>query len=157
MNGPTEPGTADDLLRALGRTVQAASRFDVALETLFCALIGSEYAAIVATKQNTSWLCDNCEALIRAHKALAPKHKAKLRARLSEGSNATRKRNQLVHDLWSSRSEGPEFQQLQRQRRKAEWRTESWTLDEINAVERDLTLASIGIGNVLAEFFDERP
>jgi hypothetical protein len=44
-----------------------AAMLDRALEQAFCALIGSKYAALVASGQNTSWLIDHCRVLADAH------------------------------------------------------------------------------------------
>jgi hypothetical protein len=68
----------EELLLALGRIVDAASKLDTALRTMFCTLMDSKYAAVVAGGQMTGWLLDNCKAVLAAHSELDDGDRAKL-------------------------------------------------------------------------------
>jgi hypothetical protein len=149
VNEPSE--TEDALLRSLGRTVQAASQFDHALQMLFCALVGSKYAAVVAAGQTTDWLCGSCMALLKAHRELAPEHKDKLLALLQEGKAAADRRNRLVHDVWAG---GPDEKFLMRSRRGThELAMAPLSLEAVESVQRALTRVSAGLVPVLFEAF----
>jgi hypothetical protein len=146
----SEPFESEDaLLRGLGRTVQAASHFDRALQMLFCALMGSKYAAVVAAGQTTDWLCGSCMALLKVHKELAPEHKDRLIALLKEGKAAADRRNRLVHDRWAG---DPMETFLIRSRRGThELAMEPLSLEAVESVARVLTRVSVGLVPVLFE------
>ena len=149
MNRPVE--TEDVLLRSLGRTVQASSQFDHSLRGLFCALVGSKYAAVVAAGQTTDWLYGSCKALLNVHRELAPEHRDKLLALLREGKAAADRRNRLVHDLWASGEEG---RFLVRSRRGThELPMEPVSLEEIESAERDLTRVIVGLVPLMFQAF----
>jgi hypothetical protein len=143
--------TEDDLLRALGRAVQEASKFDSALQTAFCALVGSKYAAVVAAGQTTDWLSDYCTALAKVHRELAPEYKTKFLELLKEGKDAAGRRHRLVHDLWASGPNGTIL--LQRRRRTHEYSTRAWSLKAIESVTRDLTRATVDLELLLIHAF----
>jgi hypothetical protein len=145
----TESSEAEDnLLLGLGRVVRWASQLDHSLQMLFCALVGSKYAAVVAAGQTTEWLYGSCMALLKAHKELAPEHKDKLVALLKDGKAAADRRHRLVHDLWAS---GPDGMFLMRSRRGShELATQPVSLEEVESVAEALTRVSVGFDRVVA-------
>jgi hypothetical protein len=58
---------ADDRYAALGQVVETAAIMEISLRMAFCALLGGPYAAVVASRQETHWLIENCEAIARQH------------------------------------------------------------------------------------------
>jgi hypothetical protein len=146
VNESSDP--EDVLLRGLGRVVRAASQLDHSLRTLFCALVGSKYAAVVAAGQPMEWLHTSCMALLKAHREMAPEHKEKLAALLRDAKAAADRRNRLVHDLWGY---SPNGMFLVRSRRGTHERAaQPVTLEEIESVERDLAHVSDGLDRVVA-------
>jgi hypothetical protein len=152
VNEPSDPQTA--LLLGLGRTVRAASQLDHTLRMVFCALMGSKHAAVIAAGQPTGWLFDNCEALVRARKDLAPEHKTKLLALVKEGREAAKDRNRLVHDVWAIGPDGTFL--MQSKRGEYELTTKPWSLEEIEAVERRLYRVAVGLERVVVEALGDK-
>jgi hypothetical protein len=147
VNEPAD--TEDALLRGLGRVVRAASQLDHSLRTLFSALVGSKYAAVVAAGQPMEWLCTSCIALLKAHREVAPEDKEKLAALLRDAKAAAKERNRLVHDLWAYGADGMFL--MRSQRGTHELTAKPVTLEEVEAVERGLTRVSVALDHVVAD------
>jgi hypothetical protein len=109
---PDDPGHhhprpgADTRYAALGQLVEAAAVMEIALRMAFCALIGSDYAAVVAGGQETHWLIENCETIARHRADLAVTQRGAIRAALQACRDANRDRNRLVHDAWGTDPDG---------------------------------------------------
>ena len=86
-------------LFALGSVTEQSARMEWVLRSIFCALIGSKYAAIVAGGQSTSWLLDNCRALVKANLEMTPEQKEELQAAFAACAAANEHRNFLVHGV----------------------------------------------------------
>ena len=105
--GPRQPGPeADSRYAALGQVVEAAAVMEIALRIAFCALIGSDHAAVVAGGQETHWLIENCDTIARHRADLAVTHRGAIRAALQACRDANRDRNRLVHDAWGTGPDG---------------------------------------------------
>jgi hypothetical protein len=141
----------DALLRGLGRVVRAASQLDHSLQNLFCALVGSKYAAVVAAGQTTEWLYRSCVALLKVHRELAPVHKDKLIALLRDGKAAADRRHRLVHDLWASGPNGVFL--LRSQRGTHELASQPVSVAEVESVERQLTRVIVQLVPMMFEAF----
>ena len=48
------------LVFALGSVFEQSARMEWVLRSVFCVLVGSKYAAIIAGEQPLTWLLDNC-------------------------------------------------------------------------------------------------
>lgn len=105
--GSRRPGTAADTrYAALGQVVEAAAVMEIALRMTFCALIDSDYAAVVAGGQETHWLIENCDTIARHRPDLAVAQRGTIRAALQACRDANRDRNRLVHDAWGTGPDG---------------------------------------------------
>ena len=105
----TQPAAAppdDGRYGALGRLVELAALMEIALRMAFCVLIGSTYAAVVAGGQETHWLIDNCDAIVRHRADLTGAQLEAIRAALRACRDANRDRNRLVHDAWGTGPDG---------------------------------------------------
>jgi len=128
-------------LFALGEVTEMSAMMESALRSVFCALIESKYAAIVAGGQSLTWLLENCRALVKANLEMTPKQVADIDAALNACKAANERRNALVH----SRSL-PGFSDLierARSRRRTDvLNIEQWTPDSIHEVGYQLFYAT---------------
>jgi len=108
LHRPNEDEDARMLL-GLAAVVREASAADHVLRTLYCALIGSPYAAITAAGQMTGQLVTDCLALIKAKLDLTPQPKESISRLLIELRALSEKRNRFVHDIWAGGPNGPEL------------------------------------------------
>lgn len=150
---------------ALGAVVEQSARMEWVLRGVFCSLVGSKYAAIVAGGQSMSWLLDNCKALVKANLEMTLEQIAAIQAALAACSAANDNRNVVVHGL-SRPGDEPDGLEKVRSRRQTDvphissWTTES--LDEVGyqlvnatdqllaAVENAIGLEVMGMDRVLA-------
>jgi hypothetical protein len=106
MTQPAAAPPEDGRYAALGRLVELAALMEIALRMAFCVLIGSTYAAVVAGGQETHWLIDNCDAIVRHRRDLSEAQLETIRAALRACRDANRDRNRLVHDAWGTDADG---------------------------------------------------
>jgi hypothetical protein len=92
----------DERFDALGQVVERAAVMEIALRMAFCALVGGRYAAVIAGSQETHWLIENCDAVVRQHDELPGEQRNAVRAALQACRQANRDRNRLVHEAWGT-------------------------------------------------------
>ena len=106
MTLPSEPEPEDDRYYALGQVVELAAVMEIALRLAFCALIGGRYAAVVAGWQETHWLIENCDAIVRHHDDMPEAQRTAIRTALRACREANQDRNRLVHEAWGTSTDG---------------------------------------------------
>lgn len=106
MTLPLGTDPPDDRFEALGQVVERAAVLEVALRMAFCTLVGGPYAATVAGNQETHWLIENCDAVVRRHEEMTAARRDAIRAALHACRQANRDRNRLVHEAWGTRAQG---------------------------------------------------
>lgn len=149
LYGP-DPARDLQLLAALGHVIRCTSNFDRALQTLFCALVASPMAAVIAAGQSTSWLMQECRRLADHHPDIEEVARTKLHALLLEAKGAVEHRNRLAHDGWGSTPDGQAaLVRSQRGRVHREW--SRVTVEEVVASGRRLTDASFAVENWIVE------
>jgi len=122
----------DRRFAALGLLVERAAVMEIALRMTFCALIGGRYAAAVAVGQETHWLIENCEAIMRQRGDIPAEGQDAMRSALRACRDANRDRNRLVHDAWGTGPDGaPAVMESLRHSYQVSGR--EWTADEILA------------------------
>jgi hypothetical protein len=92
----------DERFEALGQVVERAAVMEIALRIAFCTLVGGRYAAVIAGSQETHWLIENCDAVVRQHDELPAGQRDAIRAALQACRQANRDRNRLVHEAWGT-------------------------------------------------------
>jgi hypothetical protein len=102
MTEPPHTAPEDDRFCALGQVVERAAVMEIALRMAFCALIGGPYAAVVAVDQETHWLTENCDAVVRKREDIPAGQRDRIRAALRACREANRDRNRLVHEAWGT-------------------------------------------------------
>ncbi|HEY2080706.1 MAG TPA: hypothetical protein VGH53_30630 [Streptosporangiaceae bacterium] len=102
------PGTdpPDDRFEALGQVVERAAVMEIALRMAFCTLVGGPYAAAVAGSQDTHWLIENCDTVVRRNAEKSAGQRDAIRAALRLCREANRDRNRLVHEAWGNGGAG---------------------------------------------------
>jgi hypothetical protein len=93
---------ADDRYAALGQVVETAAIMEISLRMAVGALVGGPYAGIVASRQETHWLIENCEAVARQHAELPQARRDAIAHALRACRQANHDRNRLVHDAWGT-------------------------------------------------------
>jgi len=127
----TEP--ADDRYYALGQVVEMAAIMEISLRMAFCALAGTRYAAVIAREQETHWLIENSDAIVRHHDDLSEEQREAIRSGLRACQAANRDRNRLVHEAWGKEpGRAPTSIQSERESYRIVGRT--WSAGEIRAV-----------------------
>ena len=96
----------DERFEALGQVVERAAVMEIALRMAFCTLVGGRYAAAIAGSQETHWLIENCDAVVRRHEELSAEQRDAIRAALQACRQANRDRNRLVHEAWGTGAAG---------------------------------------------------
>jgi hypothetical protein len=134
-------------LEALGRVVETAAMMDQELILAFVALLGTEYAAVVAAGQQTGWLIDYCGVLAKARKDISEEGKKRIAEALNKCKEGSIMRNQLVHGAWATG--GGESVNLRSKRRSHLIGYESWTVEQIEKVAKNLFDAYRGLGEAI--------
>jgi len=130
----------DHRFAALGLLVERAAVMEIALRMTFCALIGGRYAAVVAAGQETHWLIENCEAIVRQRGDFRPARQDAMRSALRACRDANRDRNRLVHDAWGTGPDGtPAVMQSVRHSYLVSGR--EWTAEQILAAAAGVAAA----------------
>ena len=106
MTQPLGTDPRDDRFEALGQVVERAALMEIALRMAFCTLVGGSYAAAVAGSQETHWLIENCDTVVRRHEELPAEGRDAIRAALQACRQANRDRNRLVHEAWGTGAAG---------------------------------------------------
>jgi len=123
----------DGRYAALGQVVENAAVMEISLRMVFCALVGSKYAAVVADNEEMHILIENCDALTRHRRDLADEQREAIHAALRDCRRVNRERNRLVHDAWSTSADGAP-RTVQSQRRTYQITGRAWTVDTIQTV-----------------------
>ena len=127
---------------AVGSVVTHSATMEWVLRSVFCSLVGSKYAAIIAGGESLSWLLDNCKALVKANLEMTPEQIADVEAALTACREANDRRNVLVHGL-SRPDDGPGGVEKARSRRRTDVPSISqWTVDSIDEVGYQLVCAT---------------
>jgi len=106
MTQPQRTDPPDERFEALGQVVERAAVMEIALRMAFCILVGGRYAAAVAGSQDTHWLIENCDAVVRRHEELPAERRDAIRTALHACRQANRDRNKLVHEAWGTETGG---------------------------------------------------
>jgi hypothetical protein len=106
MTQPLGTDPPDDRFEALGQVVERAAVMEIALRMAFCTLVGGSYAAAVAGSQETHWLIENCDTVVRRHAEKSADQRDAIRAALRLCREANRDRNRLVHEAWGTGAAG---------------------------------------------------
>jgi hypothetical protein len=126
---------------------------EIALRMAFCVLIGSDYAAVVAGGQETHWLLDNCEAIVRHRDDLSEAQRETIRAGLRACRDANRDRNRLVHDAWGTGPDGAPAS-LHGGQGSYQITGRAWTTPEIRAVAEAISGAQRALLAAIEETLD---
>ncbi|HUB41586.1 MAG TPA: hypothetical protein VMA72_22300 [Streptosporangiaceae bacterium] len=102
----TQQEPRDDRFEALGQVVERAAVMEIALRMAFCTLVGGPYAAAIAGSQDTHWLIENCDTVVRRHADTPADQRNAIRAALHLCREANRNRNKLVHEAWGTGGPG---------------------------------------------------
>jgi hypothetical protein len=110
-------GRRQELLSGLGLVVDQAALMEYRLRVLFCALMDTPLATVIAARQGARWLINNCRALTDANVITGGLNKAqaqRIREHLDGCEKASIERNALVHGLWQR--DGEAFLQAEAKR-----------------------------------------
>lgn len=129
---------ADDRYLALGQVVETAAILEIALRMVFAALVGGAYAAVVASRQETHWLIENCEAVTRRHADLPQAGRDAILHALRACRQANHDRNQLVHEALGAGPGGAPVT-IRSARRSYEITGPAWDAGQIAAVAAAIT------------------
>jgi hypothetical protein len=129
---------ADDRYAALGQVVETAAIMEISLRMAFSALLGGPYAAVVASRQETHWLIENCEAVARQHAELPQAQRDAILRALRACRQANYDRNRLVHDAWGTGPAGTRVV-IRSPRRTYEIAGPAWDAAQITAVAAAIT------------------
>ena len=136
----TQPEPQDDRFEALGQVVERAAVMEIALRMAFCTLVGGSYAAAVAGSQDTHWLIENCETVVRRHADKSAGQRDAIHGALQLCREANRDRNRLVHEAWGTGPAG-EPTALQSLRRSYQVAGRDWTVAQIRAAANAISAA----------------
>jgi hypothetical protein len=134
------PSPPDDRYAALGQVVETAAILEISLRMAFCALLGGRYAAVVARRQETHWLIENCEAIVRQHGELPQGRRDAILHALHACRQANHDRNQLVHDAWGTGPQGAPVV-IRSARRSYQIGGRAWEAGQISAVAAAIAAA----------------
>jgi hypothetical protein len=130
MTQPLGTDPPDERFEALGQVVERAAVMEIALRMAFCTLVGGPYAAAVAGSQDTHWLIENCDIVVRRHAEKTAGQRDAIRSALHLCREANRDRNKLVHEAWGTGpADGPA--ELQNLCRSYQIAGRDWTLAQI--------------------------
>lgn len=126
---------------AIGGVVIEAAYLERLLRAVFTALVASKYAAVPAATFGVGALIGQCEVLADAHGDVSEEHKAELRAALAACTEATGRRNRVVHDAWARRP-GDRAVTLRARPGSDSITVTAWTTDELHQLADDLGAAA---------------
>jgi hypothetical protein len=119
------------------------------LRILFCTLVDSKYAAIVAGGQSANWLIENSTAVVNVHSDLGEDDRAIFKGLLIRASAAYRSRNRYIHDAWVTGSNG-DFSQLRSKPKSYKLDHQSVSIEQVNGTADELTACG---ATILREVF----
>jgi hypothetical protein len=140
--GPIDPDDSHHiaLYVALGRLVHRASTAEASIRRVFCALLDSKYAPVIAGGRMVSDLLQMCTAIVQVHREISDDQRHNLLAKLQACNAANQRRNRFVHDQVAT---------LQgrvltiRSRRLSHQNSVSWSnFDEIEQTIKDIERSS---------------
>ena len=140
------PGSNE--LRALGSVVQAASNLEHSLQSTFCDLIGSKYAAVIVGAEQASSLIEKCKALTKARHDISEGSRSEICGILIECDAANKARNRLIHDVWAVGS-GASTHQFRRDRVGYGMTARPVTIEAIEEVARTLTNSAVRLKSAI--------
>jgi hypothetical protein len=132
MTQPLGTDPPDERFEALGQVVERAAVMEIALRMAFCTLVGGPYAAAVAGNQDTHWLIENCDTIVRRHAEVTAGQRNAIRSALHLCREANRDRNKLVHEAWGTGTAGDPAV-LRSLCRSYQIAGREWTLTQIRA------------------------
>ena len=151
MTQPRGTDPTDNRFEALGQVVERAAVMEIALRMAFCTLVGGPYAAAVAGRQDTHWLIENCDAVVRQHADKTAEQRDAIRSALHLCREANRDRNRLVHEAWGTGTGGlPPLQSL---RRSYQIAGREWTLSQIRTAAEAISGAQHALLAAVEEAF----
>ena len=119
------------------------------LRILFCTLVDSKYAAIVAGGQSANWLIENSTAVANVHSDLGEDDRAIFKDLLIRASAAYRARNRYIHDTWVTGSNG-DLSQLRSKSKSYKLDHQSVSIEQVNGTADELTACG---ATILREVF----
>lgn len=146
-----------EMLRGLGQVIEQAAFMEYELRVLFCALLNTPFATVVAARQNASWLIDNARALIKANVItgdLTEDNAARLGRHLASCQAASVSRNKLVHGMLAQ--DGATFMQAEAARGSHELSWATRTPDEVQTVALRLGGAATGLLEAIQQCLGQR-
>ncbi|MGW6721665.1 hypothetical protein [Streptomyces sp. NPDC054995] len=84
----------------IGRAVEAGAVVELHLRQLFCALLDTPYAGVVAAGESVDNLVHNCTALLKVHSGVPRESRERVEVNLKNVRNLMGERNALAHGLW---------------------------------------------------------
>jgi hypothetical protein len=147
------PSAADhtEQLTALGEVIELSVTLESRLRDVFCALVGSKYAAVVAGGQSADWLIEQSKALADVHHEMSDAGRQAIKAALSRCKAANEQRNVLAHSVAVGLRSDPAFQMVRSRRHTHESDVRPFTLAEIRATASELLSAGLGLTEVMTD------
>lgn len=135
MNSDPVDYMRTERLLSLGSLLVASGALEDLLRDVFCALVGSKFAAVVAGGQGIEWLIGYCKALVEAHTELPEASREAVKAALQHCRSANEGRNRLAHGAKtvSSQPDGT-FQVYRSRRHQYKLHVEPWTPAQVGDV-----------------------
>lgn len=137
----------DAALINVGLVVGQGVMMERILEQVFCALVGSRFAAVVAAGQNVDWLIGYCKDLTKAHSELDEEDRQEILGALAACRVANKRRNEVVHSIHFPQPDlkfpyqGATVLTVKRSRRAVKGTATSWTLVGMRKVAGELARA----------------
>lgn len=86
--------------RLLGQVVEAGALVELHLRQLFCALLDTPYAGVVAAGESVDNLINNCLALLQVRAGVSDEDRSIAEEALKQVKALMPQRNGLVHGMW---------------------------------------------------------
>jgi hypothetical protein len=145
-------------LIALGMITQVGAMLEAELRGAFCSLAGGEYAAVVAGGQSVSWLINQNRALTDAHADMPGERKQAIKDALGLCSEASRRRNTLIHSLkFPGRPGEGSMQTAQSRKGTRELKLDQWTIATVRETAGDLIRATHALGGAVENALSAKP
>jgi hypothetical protein len=145
----TKPESSDERLRALGLLTVRFAKLEEEIREAFCALVGSEYAVVVAGGQGMSWLIDQCQALVRANLEMSDGQKAEITTTLDQCRAANSQRNTLIHSVKFDAGNDEGMLTSRSQRGTFTRNIESWTNESIRMAVSQISAARFALHDAI--------
>lgn len=125
-------------LTALGHVIELSVTMESRLREVFCALVGSKYAAVVAGGQTADWLIEQSKALADAHHEMPDAGRQAIKVALNRCKAANEQRNILAHSVAVGLRSDPAFRMVRSRRYTYDSDVRPFTLAEIRAAASEL-------------------